>query len=195
MAGFKSARFIVGLALVLLALPAMAAAQSSTFVIEFTRAGTPGTATVTTTDPMTGLPTTITVDTGAFDNPCTTEFVDVRGTTTISTVQSIDRFGTVKVTVSEITKGTGAGWVPGTLGYDNRIITGSSYAFNESQQFTFRLPTAGEEFSSDFSDKLAMKGAKSIDNWIIRAHFRIKVNADGTVQVLMIRTNADTCKG
>jgi len=74
-------------------------------------------------------------------------------------------------------------------------LTGSSYTFNESQNFTFRLPTAGDEFASDFSDKLAMKGAKSIDNWVIRANFRIKVNADGTVQVFMIKMNADNCKG
>ena len=61
MAGFKS-RFIVGLALVVLALPAMAAAQSSTFIVEFNRTGTPGTATVTTTDPLTGQPITMIVD-------------------------------------------------------------------------------------------------------------------------------------
>jgi hypothetical protein len=193
MAGLKSRRFIFGLALVLLALPAMAAAQSSTFVIDFNRTGTPGTATVTTIDPLTGLPTTMTVDTGAFTNPCTAEFVDVLGRTTISTAQSIDKFGNLKVNVSEVTKGTGAGWV---LLNGVQSFTASTYAFNENSQFTFRLPPSGsQEFTSDFSDKLAMKGAKSIDNWVIRAQFRIKVSADGTVQVFMIKMNADNCKG
>ena len=192
MAALKSYRVILG-AFILLAMPAMAAAQSSTFVIPFDRTGTPGTATVSTTDPMTGLPTTMVVDTGAFSNPCTAENVDVRGTSTISTVQTIDKFGTVKVTVSEVTKGTGSGWI---LLNGVASLTGASYTFNESQQFTFRLPMAGEEFSSDFADKIAMKGAKSIDNWVVRAHFRIKVNSTGVVQVFMLKTTADpTCKG
>jgi hypothetical protein len=194
MSRLDSRRFILGLALVVLALPAMAAAQSSTFIVEFNRTGTPGTATVTTTDPLTGQPITMIVDTGAFRNPCTGEYVDVRGTSTISTNQTIDRFGTVKVVVSEVTKGRGAGWVLDALGAP--VFTGSAYTFTESQQLTFRLPAAGEEFASDFADKIAMKGAKSIDNWIIRAHFRVKVNADGTVQVFLIKTTADpTCKG
>jgi hypothetical protein len=192
MAGFKSYRFICGLALVLLALPAMAAAQSSTFIIEFNRTGTPGTTTVTSTDPLTGLPTTVIVDTGAFANPCTAELVDVRGTTTISTAQSVDKYGQLKVAVSQVTKGAGAGWV---LVNGVQTFTAATYTFNENQQITFRLPSAGEAFSSDFADKLSMKGAKSIDNWVIRAHFRIKVNVDGTVQVFMIKMNADACKG
>jgi len=191
MAALKSYRVILG-AFILLAMPAVVAAQSSTFVIPFDRTGTPGTTTISTIDPMTGQPITEIVSTGAFVNPCTAENVDVRGTSTISTVQSIDKFGTVKVNVSEITKGTGSGWI---VLNGVPTLTGSSYTFNESQNFTFRLPTAGDEFASDFSDKLAMKGAKSIDNWVIRANFRIKVNADGTVQVFMIKMNADTCKG
>ena len=190
MAALRST-FIIG-ALLLLALPSAVAAQSSTFIVEFDRTGAPGTTTVSTTDPLTGLPTTIVVDTGAFTNPCTAELVDVRGTTTISTVQSIDKFGNLKVNVSEVTKGTGAGWL---LINGIQTFTGSAYSFSENSQFTFRLPQTGSEFTSDFSDKLAMKGAKSIDNWVIRAHFRVKVNADGTVQVFMIKMNADNCKG
>lgn len=179
-------------ALALLALPGLAAAQSSVFVEDFIRVGIPGTQAIETIDPLTLEPTTIVVDTGAFVNPCTFENVDIRGTSTISTLQTIDKYGTVKVNVSVVTKGTGQGWV---VTATDPLFTGSTYAFNDSQQFTFKLPVVGQEFSSDFSDKLALKGAKSIDNWIIRAHFRIKVNADGTVQVFMIKMNADTCKG
>lgn len=179
-------------ALALLALPGLASAQSSVFVEEFIRVGPPGTQAVETIDPLTLEATTILVDTGAFVNPCTFENVDVRGTSTISTLQTVDKFGTVKVNVSVVTKGTGAGWI--VMGVDP-VFSGSTYSFNDSQQFTFKLPVAGQEFSSDFSDKLALKGAKSIDNWVVRAHFRIKVNADGTTQVFMIKMNADTCKG
>jgi len=193
MAGFKS-RFIVGLALVVLALPAMVAAQSSTLIVPFDRTGTPGTKTITIIDPLTGQATTEVVDTGAFDNPCTAEFVDVVGTATIQTLQTIDKFGTVKVNVSEVIKSTSAlGWVPDPLGAP--IFTGSTYTFNESQQFTFRLPTAGLVFSSDFTDRIAMKGAKSTDNWVIRARFRIKIDSTGAVQVFLIKMNADACKG
>lgn len=193
MAAFKVNRFIVALsALVLLALSGTAAAQSSTFIEEFVRVGPPGTTTVETIDPLTLEATSIVVDTGAFVNPCTSENVDVRGNSTISTVQTVDKFGTMRVNVSVVTKGTGLGWVAGVT---DPIFTGSTYSFSDSQQFTFRLPVAGEAFSSDFSDKLALRGAKSIDNWVVRAHFRIKVNTDGTTQVLLIKMNADSCKG
>lgn len=177
---------------VLLAWPTGLAAQSS-FPIPLDRTGTPGTTTATSLDPMSGDPTTITVDTGAFVNPCTLENVDVTGGSTISTTQSVDRFGTIKVTVSVVSKGTGFGWVPATDG--SQSPTGSTYTFSDSQHFTFRI-FVGEEFSSDFSDKFALKGARSIDNWIIRAHFRIKINALGEPQVFLIKTTADpTCKG
>jgi len=193
MAALKSYRVICG-ALILLALPAVVAAQTSTFVIPFDRTGTPGTEVVTVIDPLNPAQTiTQTNDIGAFVNPCTAENVDVRGASTISTAQSIDKFGNLKVNVSEITKGTGAGWV---LLNGVQSFTASTYAFNESSQFKFTLPPTGsKEFTSDFVDKLAMKGQKSIDNWVIRAVFRIKVNADGTVQVSMVKMNADTCKG
>jgi hypothetical protein len=184
---------VVLCALMLLALSATAAAQSSTFVVPFDRVGAPGTTTISTTDPLTGEPTTVVVDTGAFVNPCTFENVDVTGASTVSTLQTVDRFGTVKVNVNVVTKGSGQGWTPAPDG--TPIVTQGTYTFNDSQQFTFRLPAVGDEFSSDFSDKLAMKGAKSIDNWTIRAHFRIKINALGEVQVLMIKTNTDVCKG
>ena len=187
-------RIIVGLtALIFLGLPALAAAQSSTFVIPFQRVGTPGTATVIQTDPFTGEAIEVVVDTGAFVNPCTLEYVDVNGVSTITTLQSIDRFGTLKVNVNMSTKGKGQGWL---LVGGTPTFTSSTYTFSEGQQFTFRLPSAGQEFSSDFADKLTMKGAKSTDNWTIRAHFRIKVSASGVVQVFMLKTNAgDVCKG
>ena len=194
MAGFKSQRFIVGLALVVLALPAMVAAQkSSTLIVPFDRTGTPGTKTVTTIDPLTGQQTTMIVDTGAFVNPCTFEFVDVLGTTTIQTLQTLDKFGTMKVNVSEVSKGTGAGWVADPLGAP--IFTGSTYAFNENQQFVFRLPTAGLEFASDFTDRLTMRGAKSTDNWTVRARFRIRIDAAGNVTASIIKLDGDVCKG
>jgi hypothetical protein len=193
MTALKVNRIVFGLcALALLALPAMAAAQSSTFVVALDRTGTPGTAQISAIDPMTGEPTTLTVDTGAFVNPCTLENVDVLGSTTISTLQTVDKWGTVKVNVSVLSKGTGRGWVPDVSG---QLFTGSDYAFSESQSFKFQLPVIGQEFSSDFSDKLSLRGAKSIDNWTIRANFRIKIDAAGVVQILKINETGDTCKG
>jgi len=108
--------------------------------------------------------------------------------------RTTDRVGTVRVVVSEVTKGTGAAWVRDALGAP--VFTGSTYTFTESQQLMFRLRALGKEFGSDFADKIVMKGAKRIDNWVVRAHFRIKVNADGTVQAFMIKSTADsTCMG
>ena len=178
--------------LVALLLPVIATAQTSTFIVPLDRTGIPGTTTVTQYDPLTGQPITVVVDTGAFDNPCTLEFVDVMGTSTITTQQSVDKFGTMKVNVGVVSKGTGLGWVElaGTP-----TFTGSTYAYSETQNFVFRLPSSGQEFASEFVDKLAMKGARSTDNWVIRARFRIHVDSAGVVKVFLIKTAADNCKG
>ena len=178
--------------LVALLLPVIAAAQTSIFVVPLDRTGTPGTTTVTQYDPLTGQPQTVVVETGAFDNPCTLEFVDVTGTSTITTQQSVDKFGTMKVNVGVVSKGTGLGWVDvaGT-----QTFTTSTYTFNETQSFMFRLPSAGQEFVSEFVDKLSMKGARSTDNWVIRARFRIHVDSAGVVKVFLLKTTADNCKG
>ena len=172
----------------LLALPAAAAAQSSTFLVPFDRSGLPD------VDDA-GVPVP---GTGAFLNPCTSEFVDVFGATTISIAQSLDRKGNLKVTVSTVTKGTGQGWT-GPDAFGNQLFTGNNYAFAETQQFMVQTPpisSTSEAFVSDFFDKIAMKGTRSIDNWIVRARFRIRVSADGTVLVNLVRLNdGDACKG
>lgn len=177
----------------LLAFPIASAAQSSTFPVPFDRTGAPGTSTIDVIDPVTLQPVPTVVETGAFVNPCTLENVDVTGTSTITTLQTVDKFGTTKVNVSVSTKATGFGWV---LNGTEQFFTGSNYTYTDSQQFTYRLPSSGEEFSSDFTDRLSLKGAKSIDNWNVRAHFKIKVSPSGVVQVLLIKMTADDgCKG
>ena len=143
-------------------------------------------------DPLTGEVIQQVVDTGAFQNPCTLENVDVTGSSTITSLQTVDRFGTMKISVGVSTKGTGTGWV---VLNGNRVNTGSTYAFSDSQQFSFRLPSAGDEFSSDFTDRLSMRGAKSVDNWTVRAHFKIRISAAGEVQVSLIKMTGDVCKG
>jgi hypothetical protein len=193
MAGLKSYRFILT-ALMVLAIPALAAAQSSVFVQPFDRTGLPGTTTITQIDPLNPTQTiTATVPTGAFKNPCTLENVDVTGSTTITTLSTVDKFGVTKVDISVLTKGTGQGWT----GSDHavRIISGAVYSFNDSQSFSFKLPLIGQEFVSDFSDKISMKGAKSIDNWTIRANFRVRVDSTGAVKVARISETGDVCKG
>jgi hypothetical protein len=188
----KLPAFILGVLslAVLLAIPATVTAQSNTFIVAFDRTGTPETELGTVLDPLTGQVIESVVETGAFVNPCTLENVDVIGSSTITSLETVDKFGNRKVSVGVVTKGTGLGWVgePGNL-------TGSTYTFNDSQSFSFRIPPSGQAFSSDFSDKLALRGAKSIDNWVIRAHFKITVDADGMVKVFLIKTNADACKG
>ena len=195
MVSISTRRIVTALACFILVglLPASAAAQTSTFVIDLTRTGTPGTEQVTILDPQTLQPVLVTRDTGAFDNPCTLELVDVSGSSTIATTQSVDKFGNLKVAVGVTSTGTGSGWLPAADG--SQLFTGATYVFTENQQFTFRLPAIGVAFSSDFTDKLVMKGNKSTDNWILRANFRIKVSETGQVQVLLIKTNEGVCKG
>jgi hypothetical protein len=190
----KLPAFILGVLslAVLLAIPATVAAQSNTFIVAFDRTGTPETELGTVLDPLTGQVIETVVETGAFVNPCTLENVDVFGSSTITSLETVDKFLNRKVSVSVVTKGTGTGW---TEDAGVRTDSGNTYTFSDSQSFSFRIPPSGQAFSSDFSDKLALRGAKSVDNWVIRAHFKITVDADGMVKVFLIKTNADACKG
>ena len=86
--------------------------------------------------------------------------------------------------MSVTTKGTGIGQV-----------TSNSYPFSENQNFTVKAAVIGESFDSAFSDKLSLKGPGSVDNFVVRAFFRIKIDALGTIQVLIENMNSDVCKG
>ena len=165
------ARVLGALCLAGLAFPTTAAAQSSTFIIEFDRTGPPGV-------DANGNPT------GAFNNPCTFELVDVTGASTITTNQRLGNNGIVTTSVGVVTKGTG-------IGQTSLLL----YPFTESQSFSVKT-VLGDIVESDFFDKIAMKGPGKTDNWMVRARFRIKIAPDGTVQVSLIRINdGDQCKG
>lgn len=168
-------RALLGIVLggVLLALPTAAAAQqNSTFVIPFSAVD----ARDALGNPIPG--------TGALQNPCTAEEVEVTGTSTVTLSTSVMPDGDTKISVGVVTKGTGIG-----------LTSLGSYAFSESQQFVVRTPIIGPSFDSTFADKLSLKGAKSIDNWVVRAHFRLKVSDTGALQVVIDSVNADQCKG
>lgn len=191
----KFHRIVFGVcALMLVVLPGMAAAQSSsTFVVPFDRTGAPGTDTL-------GNPT------GAFDNPCTGEWVDVTGNSTVTiAISAKDNKGEQKTSISVTSKGSGTGWVPKDstvtiptdADYSTAILTGSTYAFMENQKATFTVPVLlpSEIFESAFSDKFALKGQGPTDNWVIRAFFRIKITGTGAIQVFIDRMTGDVCKG
>jgi hypothetical protein len=185
MARMKTASLIAAAACfaAILAVPQTASAQS-TFIVPFDRLGLPGV-------DANGNPT------GAFDNPCTFEFVDVTGSSTISSTTSVSKQNVRTTNVNIATKGTGAGWVdadPLLDGLQYGLFTGSTYVFSESQTFTIKQQN-GTLTDSVFTDKLSMKGVQSIDNWVIRARFRIKIGPDGSVQVSVDKMNEGVCKG
>lgn len=120
-----------------------------------------------------------------FINPCVAnDSVAVTGSSTTTLSDTVTPTGDRRIAVSVVTRGTGIG-----------TPSGESYVFSESQNFNVKAPMIGEEFDSTFSDKLSLKGAGPTDNWVIRAYFRIKINAAGDVLVSIDRMNADTCKG
>ena len=172
----KIGRIILGVLCVaaLLAIPSAAAAQASTFVIDFERIGEPEL-------DVFGVPVP---NTGAFWNPCTTEAVNVIGSTTITIWQTVTRDGDLRIDIGAVTKGTGTA-----------PVSAASYSFAESQQFTLRIPALGTAFDSTFSDKLWMNGARAIDNWSIRATFRVKVSTTGQILVTRQSMTGDVCRG
>jgi len=178
-------RILVGLLAVAALLggaPLASAQTSSTFVIPLDRTGNPGV-------DANGNPT------GAFQNPCTLENVDVTGSSTVSIIQqAANQKGEIKTSVGVSSKGSGTGWIgdlwPG-------LPTGNTYVFSENQSFVTVVPVlaAGEIFESTFSDKFLMKGAGNLDNWVIRAYFKLKVDAKGNIQVSIARATGDVCHG
>ena len=175
---------LLAILLVAVFLPVTAAAQTSVFIQEFSRTGPPE-------FDATGVQVS-----GAFINPCTADLVDVTGVTTITTSQGLDNRGNIVIKVGTVTKGKGVGWLASATG---PVLTGRTYSFSESQSFNVKFPndpTVSQAFESDFFDKISMRGAKSVDNWLIRARFRIKIAADGTVMVNLIKLNSgDGCRG
>jgi len=117
-------------------------------------------------------------------DPCTNELVTVSGASTVTIAETVDKNGQTKTAVSVTTKGTGIGQV-----------TSNSYPFSENQNFTVKAAVIGEAFDSAFSDKLSLKGPGSTDNFVVRAFFRIKIDALGNIQVLIENMNSDVCKG
>lgn len=195
---FRRALSIASLALLV---PIVAAAQI-TVQVPFDRTGEPGTTTVTQVDPLNPSQiVTVTVPTGAFINPCTVEYVDVTGVSLVQTTQTIDKFGFLKVSVSVKTSGSGLGIADNDGDFTNGgytgLPTGSAYNFVETQSLSFRIPqlTGTKEFTSEFIDKITMRGSGSIDNWVVRARFRIKVNAAGAVQVFLVKMEEGACRG
>jgi hypothetical protein len=67
--------------------------------------------------------------------------------------------------------------------------------FSESQQFSLKLSAGLQQTQSDFTDKFSLKGAKSVDNWTIRARFHITINSNGEVTSLTETLTGDVCKG
>ena len=182
-------RIVVGLSvLVLLVVSGSAAAQSSsTFIVPFDRTGAPGV-------DGAGNPT------GAFDNPCTGELVDVTGSSSVTINQTAkDSKGEFKITVSVTSTGSGLGWVSlsDPPDYTNATFTGSTYAFRENQSFRATVPILlpSEAFDSSFSDKFSLKGKGPMDNWVIRAYFRVKISGTGVIQVWIERMTGDVCNG
>ena len=155
----KLRRSLVGLFLLaaLLALPTLAAAASSSFIIPF--------------------------DLTLLD-PCTNEMVNVSGASTVTIAETVDKTGQTKTSVSVTTRGNGIG-----------LSTGMQYPFTENQNFTVKAAVIGEAFDSAFSDKLSLKGPGSVDNFVVRAFFRIKFDTLGNIQVTIENMNSDVCKG
>ena len=117
-------------------------------------------------------------------DPCTNELVSVSGASTVTIAETVDKYGQTKTAVSVTTKGTGIGQV-----------TANSYPFSENQNFTVKAAVIGEAFDSAFSDKLSLKGPGSVDNFVVRVFFRIKIDTLGNIQVSIENMNSDVCKG
>jgi hypothetical protein len=117
---------------------------------------------------------------------CTARLVHITGNETTAISTKVTGSGDLHVDVSDVFKGSGADLLDST-----RL-----YTFSDSEQFSFNtpLPVGTGTLDSSFTQKLFLKGNKSLDNWVIRATIVIKVNGQGQVTKDTILTSAE-CKG
>lgn len=171
MFAFRSGRLLVAVcAMAMLAMPAVAKAQSETLQIAIDNAD------VGQVDAETGL-----VISG-LQNPCTAEKVDIVGTLTATTNVSTGPSGIQRTTITFVANGVGTGQTSGLL-----------YTFSENQQLTSKI--SGLEMELDTTFKLSMKGAKSLDNWTSQLKLHITINANGIPTSGFTHVSADKCNG
>lgn len=124
-------------------------------------------------------------------NPCTTETVLLSGTVTTTITVSLTGSDQLRVDVDAVDKGTGVGTNP-------LIVPPNTYSFSDSQHFDakFTIPSDPASITeSSFSDKLFLKGAKALDNWMVKRTIKLHINANGVATVAGITLDSDTCKG
>jgi len=120
-------------------------------------------------------------------DPCTQgNMVHVAGTNTTVITTKVTGSGDLHVDVSDLFKGTGV----------DVLDPSKTYTYSDNEQFSYNtpLPVGSGTLDSSFTQKIFLKGSKSLDNWIIKATIVIKINAQGTVTKDTILTS-DVCKG
>jgi hypothetical protein len=127
----------------------------------------------------------------AFDiflvDPCTGgNTVEAVGTETTTISTKVTGSGDLHLDISDVFKGTGADVLDATKTY--------TYSDNEQFSFTTPLPVGSATADSTFTQKIFVKGSKSLDNWMIKATITFKVNANGVVTKITSLTS-DVCKG
>jgi hypothetical protein len=117
---------------------------------------------------------------------CTTRLVHITGNETTAISTKVTGSGDLHIDISDVFKGSGADLLDAT-----RL-----YTFSDSEQFSFNtpLPVGTGTLDSSFTQKLFLKGNKSLDNWVIRATIVIHVNGQGQVTKDTLLTSAE-CKG
>lgn len=124
-------------------------------------------------------------------NPCTTETVLLTGTVTTTVTVALTGSDQLRVDVDVVDKGTGVGTNP-------VIVPPNTYSFADSQHFDVKFTVPSDPTSiteSSFSDKLFLKGAKSLDNWMVKMTVKLHINANGVPTVAGITHESNVCKG
>jgi len=126
--------------------------------------------------------------TAQLTDPCTgNNIVVIEGIDTTSIITKVTPSGQLHLDISDVFKGTG----------HDAVLTDITYTYSDNANFNFNVslpldPNATQD--STFTDKIFVKGSKSLDNWTIKATITFKVNAQGTVTKDNVFTS-DVCKG
>jgi len=122
-------------------------------------------------------------------NPCNGgDPVMVSGTETIVISSKITGAGQLHLDISDVSKGSGISTIDLTR----------TYTFSDNEQFSVNATLPFDPLglnSFTFTQKLFLKGAKSLDNWVVRASFVLQINQQGIVTKGPTNFASGVCKG
>jgi len=122
-------------------------------------------------------------------NPCTRQYVNVSGTTTLSVSEAVDETGRLKFVLSAATNLTGTNATSTMLSN-----TATSYSFTEIENVVGRA-TAAQPLELGFDSKMQARGSTAGDRWGLAVRIKVAIDEFGTITAASVTPGPTRCIG